>query len=123
MFERKTQRLLTRAEFVSRVIRHLLFAIGGMAGSLAIGVLGYHFLDHLAWIDALVDASMILGGMGPVSPLNGNAAKVFAALYALFSGLFFIAMLGFLLGPFAHRLMHHFHFEEEPKKAPKKAST
>lgn len=122
MYERRTQRLLTRAEFASRVIRHLLFAVGAVTGSLGVGVLGYHFLDHLPWIDALVDASMILGGMGPVSPLTGNAAKVFASLYALFSGLFFIAILGFLLGPFVHRLMHHFHFEEESKKPAKKAA-
>jgi hypothetical protein len=123
MYEHRAQPLLPRAQFLRRIVLHLSFAIGAIAVALFIGVLGYHVFDHLPWLDALVDASMILGGMGPVDELHGTAAKVFASVYALFSGLFFIAVLGFLLAPFAHRLMHHFHIDEEDeekKPAPKK---
>ena len=114
MYEHWKQRPLTRKEFARRVLRHFLFAFGAVLVALGIGVCGYHFLDGLPWIDALLNASMILGGMGPVDPLHTNGAKLFASLYALFSGLVFIALLGFLLAPFIHRLMHRFHFEEEP---------
>jgi hypothetical protein len=113
MYEHRTQPLLTRAEFAIRVFRHLLYGVAAVGGALGIGILGYHFLDGLGWVDSLLDASMILGGMGPVDPLKNDAAKVFASLYALFAGLFFIALLGFLLGPFMHRLMHRFHISTD----------
>ena len=108
--------MLTRAEFAMRVAGHLAFALGAIGIALGIGVVGYRILGHLGWVDALLNASMILGGMGPVDELHTNAAKVFASLYALFSGLVFIALLGFLLGPFMHRLMHHLHFSEEDEE-------
>jgi sterol desaturase/sphingolipid hydroxylase (fatty acid hydroxylase superfamily) len=111
MYERRSERLLTRAEFTRRVFRHLLFGLGAVVVALGLGVVGYRYLAHLNWEDALLNASMILGGMGPIDPIQGTAAKIFASGYALFSGLFFIALLGFLLGPFAHRLMHRFHWE------------
>jgi hypothetical protein len=79
--------------------------------ALGIGVLGYHWLAELPWIDSLLNASMILGGMGPVDPLHSTAAKVFASVYALFSGLAFIGIAGFILAPFVHRLLHKFHVE------------
>jgi len=113
MYESRKQHLLTRAQFAKRIFFHLLCVIGCAAISLAVGVLGYHFIGALPWIDALLDASMILGGMGPVDPLKNDASKVFASLYALFAGLFFIALLGFLLGPFMHRLMHRFHMSTD----------
>jgi hypothetical protein len=84
--------------------------------ALAIGIIGYHEIAGLPWIDALLDASMILGGMGPVNPLKTNAAKLFASFYALFSGLFFIVTTGILLAPFLHRLLHHFHLEITSKE-------
>jgi hypothetical protein len=80
--------------------------------ALAIGIVGYHYLDHLAWLDAFVDAAMILGGMGPVHPLIGQPAKVFAGIYALFAGVVFIGVSGVIIAPFVHRLLHHFHFQE-----------
>jgi len=79
--------------------------------ALGIGVVGYHWLAELPWIDSLLNASMILGGMGPVDPLHSTAAKVFASVYALFSGLAFIGIAGFILAPFVHRLLHKFHVE------------
>lgn len=112
MYERRTDRILTRAEFAWRVVRHVVYAVCAVTVALGIGVAGYHYLDGLGWIDALVNASMILGGMGPVDPLRSDAAKVFASLYAMFAGLVFIGLLGFLLAPFAHRIIHRFHLEE-----------
>ena len=81
--------------------------------ALGIGVIGYHSLGGLSWIDSLVNASMILGGMGPVDPIKTDAGKYFASFYALFSGLLFIGAASIVLAPFMHRVMHRLHIEEE----------
>jgi hypothetical protein len=112
MYERRKQRLLSRAEFSKRVSRHGLVALGVLVFGLGIGVLGYHWLAHLSWVDSLLNASMILGGMGPIDPLPTNAAKIFASFYALFSGLAFVGIVSVLLAPFVHRMLHRFHAEE-----------
>jgi hypothetical protein len=111
MYEPRSHPLLSRAKFIRRVGYHALIALLFVAVALGVGVLGYHWLGHLKWIDSLLNASMILGGMGPVDPLQSNAAKVFASCYALFSGLAFIGIAGVMLAPFAHRLLHRFHLE------------
>lgn len=111
MYEPRSRALLSRAKFIQRVARHGLLALIVIAGALAIGVFGYHFIAHLGWIDSLLNASMILGGMGPVDSLPSNAAKVFASVYALFSGLAFVGIASLMIAPFAHRLLHTFHFE------------
>jgi len=113
MYERRRQHLLSRAEFRKRVGRHGLAALGVLVFGLGIGVLGYHWLAHLSWIDSLLNASMILGGMGPIDPLKSDAAKIFASCYALFSGLAFIGIVSVLLAPFVHRLLHRVHAEEQ----------
>lgn len=82
-----------------------------LAVGLGIGVLGYHELAGLGWVDSLLNASMILGGMGPVDPLHMDEAKLFASFYALFSGLVFIGVASLLIVPFAHRLLHRFHMD------------
>jgi hypothetical protein len=112
MYENRRDRLLTRAEFAWRVLGHLAFAIAAAAIALCVGIAGYHYLAGLNWIDSLLNASMILGGMGPVDPLKTDASKLFASFYALFSGLFFIGVLGILLAPFIHRVMHRLHMDE-----------
>jgi hypothetical protein len=117
MYEQRHQRLLTRAEFARRVVGHFLVAGLALSVALGTGVVGYHFIARLGWIDSLLNASMILGGMGPVTELSSNAAKIFASGYALFAGLFFVAMAGVLLGPFLHRLMHHFHVGDSQDKS------
>ena len=117
MYEHRSQKLLSRAEFTTRIVRHFLFGAAVVALALFIGVAGYHYLGGLPWIDALLNASMILGGMGEVDPLRSSGAKLFASAYALCSGVFFIAMFGFVLAPFAHRLMHRFHVGEAEEKA------
>ena len=113
MYERRKQPLLSRAEFGKRVGRHGLVALGVLVAGLGIGILGYHFIAHLSWIDSLLNASMILGGMGPIDPLPNNAAKLFASFYALFSGLAFVGVVSVLLAPFVHRLLHRVHAEEQ----------
>jgi hypothetical protein len=112
MYENRRERLLTRAEFALRVLWHFSAAILAVALALLAGVLGYRYLGGLGWVDSLLNASMILGGMGPVDVLKTDGAKVFASLYALFSGLLFIGLLGLLLAPFIHRVMHKLHMEE-----------
>ena len=82
-----------------------------MAGSLALGVLGYHFLARLTWLDALVNASMILTGMGPVDQMTTVGAKLFASFYALFSGVAFLTIVAVLLAPAVHRFLHRFHLD------------
>src|SRR5215471_2390388 len=109
MYEHRKQPLLSRAEFRKRVGRHGLVALGVLVFGLGIGVLGYHFIAHLGWIDSLLNASMILGGMGPTDALRSDAAKIFASLYALFSGLAFVGIVSVLIAPFVHRMLHRIH--------------
>ena len=111
LYERKREPLIPHRAFIRRMFRHAGFAGLVVAGSLAIGILGYHFLGGLHWIDALVNASMILGGMGPVDALRTNLGKVFASFYALYSGMAFLVVAGVLFTPVFHRLLHHFHLE------------
>ena len=112
MYEPKGKPPLPSLAFRRRIFGHSVFAAGVIVVALAIGVIGYHFLASLAWIDSLVEASMILGGMGPLHELPTDAAKLFASFYALFSGLAFIGIASIMLAPFVHRLMHRFHWEE-----------
>ncbi len=111
-YERHDQPLLSRREFTLRVLRHAAAGVGVLAVSLFIGVLGYHLFEHLSWLDALLNASMILGGMGPVNPIVTPTGKVFASLYAIFSGMVFLAVAGVMMAPVAHRILHRLHMEE-----------
>ena len=111
MYEHRRQPILPRPRFVKRVVLHVSMALFTVVIALAIGTIGYHSLARLGWVDAILNASMILGGMGPIDPLPTTAAKLFAAAYALFSGLLFIGILGVVLAPFAHRLMHTLHVD------------
>jgi hypothetical protein len=81
--------------------------------SLGIGMAGYHFLESLSWLDSLLNASMILGGMGPVNPLQTAAGKIFASFYALYSGVVLLAAVGILVAPIFHRFLHRFHLAED----------
>lgn len=111
MYEHHSQPLLTLGLFIKRVILHSLAAFVIILGSLTAGSMGYHFLEGLPWIDALVNASMILGGMGPVNELHTNAGKLFASAYALYSGLVFLVIAGVIFVPVFHRFLHRFHLE------------
>jgi hypothetical protein len=111
IYEHFRQPLISRAAFFLRVGWHVLIALGIVLVSLAIGIIGYHEFEGLSWIDAMVNASMILGGMGPMNPLNTNAGKLFASFYALFSGIVFLVAIAVLLAPVVHRFLHRFHIE------------
>jgi hypothetical protein len=113
MFEHTSQPLLPRRAFVARVLVHLALAIVTVGVALGVGILGYHFLGGLQWIDALVNASMILGGMGPVDLITSQSGKLFTSFYALFSGLFFIGVASLAIAPFVHRIMHRMHLDQK----------
>ena len=113
MFERKDERLAPFGVFMRRWLRYLGFSVLLLGGALAVGICGYHAFAGLDWVDSLLNASMILGGMGPVSTLETRAAKLFAAFYALFSGLVFVGLMGLVLTPPVHRMLHKFHLDEE----------
>ena len=110
-FEHYTQPLLPRAAFLLRLLGHGAASLGLVAGGLSIGVLGYRYTEGLPWIDALLNASMILGGMGPASELHTTAGKLFASAYALFAGLMFIVAMTVVVAPVLHRFLHAFHVE------------
>lgn len=112
MYEHHSQPLLPTRQFVYRFLWHALLALAVITFALGIGMAGYHYFDSLSWLDSFLNASMILGGMGPVNAIEALAAKLFAGFYALFSGLVFIAFAGILVLPFAHRLLHILHLDE-----------
>lgn len=111
IYEHYRQPLISRTAFFLRILLHVAIALGIVIVSLAIGIIGYHVFEGLSLIDATVNASMILGGMGPVNQLNTNAGKLFASFYALFSGIVFLVAVAVILAPVVHRILHRFHFE------------
>ncbi len=116
MYEHRRQPLLPRRRFYARLARNGAAGSGIIAGSLVIGMAGYHFLEKMSWLDAFVNAAMILSGMGPVGQLQTSAGKLFAGCYALFSGLAFITSVGVVFAPVFHRFLHRFHLEAEQRK-------
>jgi len=111
LYEHRTQPLLPRRAFLMRLVSHTLVALAVIFGSLLMGILGYHFTEGLPWLDSLVNASMILGGMGPVDALHTTAGKLFASFYALYSGMVFLVAVGIIFAPVFHRILHRFHLE------------
>jgi hypothetical protein len=113
MFERRSEPLATSSEFRRRMLLYGMITATMIVFSLAIGMLGYHYFESLSWVDSLLNASMILGGMGPVDTLKTNSGKIFASFYALYSGIILLASVGILAAPLFHRLLHRFHLEIE----------
>jgi hypothetical protein len=103
--------LPSRQAFIRRFLKHGLFALIFMVASLLVGIAGYHHYENLSYLDSLLNASMILGGMGPVGELHTSGGKLFASAYALFSGVFFLVIAGVLFAPLIHRFLHKFHLE------------
>jgi hypothetical protein len=116
MYEQKTQPLLPAKKFYRRLLYNLLVAIAIIIISLMIGIAGYTSLAGFNFPDALLNASMILSGMGPVGELPNNASKYFASFYSLFSGITFLTTVAFLLAPVVHRGFHRFHLETEEEE-------
>lgn len=120
MFEHRTKPLLPGKVFALRVLLSLALALGIIGISLGLGILGYHFCAGLSWLDSLLNAAMILTGMGPVNVLDTVAGKLFASFYALFSGVVFITSVAVLLAPVIHRFLHKFHLEPESPEEERK---
>jgi hypothetical protein len=110
-FEHRAQPVISPRLFMVRMVRSGLVALAFIAVSLLIGMIGYRQLEELSWMDAFLNASMLLGGMGPVNTPVTNGGKLFAGLYALYCGLAVILVAGIILAPIAHRILHRFHME------------
>ena len=121
MYEHQTQPLLPRKLFIARILKHFAVTFALFFVSLGIGILGYRIFEGFSWVDALLNASMILGGMGPVDQLSTVGGKLFASFYAIFSGVIFLAGAGIIIAPVAHRIIHRLQLqEEESQVTPKK---
>lgn len=112
IYESKNQPLAKKRVFISRLARMGFIAGFATLVCLLIGILGYHYTAHLAWIDSIHNASMILSGMGPVAPIENTGGKLFSSFYALFSGVAFITNVGIFLSPAIHRFLHKIHLEK-----------
>jgi hypothetical protein len=113
MYEPRYKPLLPRRKFYHRLARSVVLGGSLAFGALIIGMVGYHVFEHLNWIDAFANASMILSGMGPLAELKTSAGKIFAGCYALFSGVAFLTSIGVVFTPIFHRFVHKFHLESE----------
>ena len=116
MYEHHSKTLLPRKLYYKRILRHFLIASLIVLISLGVGILGYHIFEGLNFIDSLLNASMILGGMGPVNEVKTDAGKIFASFYALFSGIVFLVIAGVIFAPIFHRFLHKFHLNFDDKK-------
>lgn len=109
MFEHISLPVITRRAFAGRIMRWALLNLMLLSSSLLIGVLGYRYFEQMTWIDALLNASMIFGGMGEIDVLHTTGGKLFASCYAIYSGIFLVVCGGLLLVPLFHRVLHRFH--------------
>jgi len=114
-FEHHSKPVLPHDKYLKRVLRFTLVSALLLCVSLGFGILGYHFLANLNWLDSLLNASMILTGMGPVDPIQTSAGKWFASFYAIFSGVAFLSTITIFLSPFVHRFLHQLHVDESQR--------
>jgi hypothetical protein len=112
MFEHKSKKVIPVKYYLRRQLKYIGYAMAMVGFSLALGILGYRHFGELGWIDSLLNASMILGGMGPVDLLTSNSAKIFASFYSLYSGIVFLATIAVMGAPALHRFMHILHLEK-----------
>ena len=131
-YERKHEPLVSREVFLQRLGRNALVALSIIGASLVVGIVGYRTLEGMEWIDAFVESAMLLGGMGPIHAPASVAGKLFAGVYALYSGILVIATAGIILAPIFHRLLHSLHLEDDDdekreaksaQKAPRNSKT
>ena len=113
MFEPQSHPVLTRGAFLWRLAKYCAAALAFVAFSLAAGMAGYRYFEHQSWVDAFLNAAMLLGAMGPVGSPTTDAGKIFAGCYALYCGLGAIFVLALLATPIAHRLLHMFHADPD----------
>ena len=113
MYEPRHQKPIPRRHFMRRLVLHFVWAVGLVAFSVFLGMLGYHHYEDLPWLDAFLNAAMLLGGMGPVESPHTDGGKLFAGLYALYAGLVFLIAAGVIFAPALHRMLHLFHWEDK----------
>lgn len=113
MYERRSVEPISREKFIRRMLRHAGYGGLLVLGSMIVGVIGFHYLTAEIWSNALLNAAMLLGGMGPVGDLTQTtlAGKIFASAFSLYSGLVFITVSGLLAAPVFHRILHRFHWQ------------
>lgn len=112
-FEHRGQRPISMRAFIGRLVQHGGLAAAIILVSLVIGMAGYRWLGGFGWVDAFLNAAMILGGMGPVGDLKATSAKIFAGVYALYAGVVFLVVAAVMLTPIFHRVLHRFHWDAD----------
>ncbi|MDO8552276.1 MAG: hypothetical protein Q7S01_01960 [bacterium] len=115
MYERHHEPLISRKAYLRRIVRSGGLAAASILAALFLGVSGYHWIEGIPWVDSILNAAMILGGMGPLGPLQSTAGKLFAGFYALYSGLALILITAIVFAPLVHRLLHRFHIERKSR--------
>jgi hypothetical protein len=120
LYESRREKLLTTRQFVGRLLYHFGVVLAIAVASLGVGMAGYHRYERLPWLDAFLNAAMLLGGMGPVDDPKTPGGKLFAGFYALYAGLVFLVAAGLLLAPMLHRIVHRFHWEEDEDASPRR---
>ena len=118
MYERRSQPLLPGRAYAHRLLRSSVAGLALLVPALGMGMLGYHALEDLPWMDAFVEAAMLLGGMGPMHDPVTDAGKLFAGLYAIFCGVVVLVIVGVMMAPIVHRGMHRFHLEQDEGDEP-----
>ena len=113
MLKKRYTPLPSKRIFLMHLLRNIALGLLAIVFAQYIGMLGYHHFENMPWVDAFVNAAMILSGMGPMGPLSTTGGKIFAGFYALFSGLAFIMIIGLIFAPIAHRFFHKFHIDTE----------
>lgn len=113
MFEKRHQPLASTKTFLVRLAQSIILGLSLIANHAYVLSNGYHYFESMSWIDAFANAAMILSGMGPLTPLVTKGGKIFAGLYALFSGLAFILLIGIVFSPIVHRFFHKFHLDTD----------
>jgi hypothetical protein len=111
-FEHYNEKLLSRRQFIRRLLKYALISVTLIVASLMAGMVGYHVFEGLPWVDAFLNASMLMGGMGPVNMPHTDAGKVFAGIYALYCGMVLLIAVAIFAAPIFHRFLHHFHMEK-----------
>jgi hypothetical protein len=111
-FEHYHEKLLPRRQFIRRLLKYALISVTLIVASLLAGMVGYHVFEGLPWVDAFLNAAMLMGGMGPVNLLHTDAGKIFAGIYALYCGMVLLIAVAIFAAPIFHRFLHHFHMEK-----------
>lgn len=112
-FESRKDPLASSEKFLARLMNCIGFGILFMSMVLLIGMLGYHFIEDMSWINAFTNSALTLADMGLITPVTTDAGKIFAGIFALLSGLIFFSVIGIIFAPIIHRIFHKFHLNSD----------